>query len=95
MRYSDIEIPSWCKDREPNHPLGCWSLIGGLVEDHSHCTSCEMFRPIVTNEKEVILNNAVLGWHLGSGSKIGAAYKFLFSKLPINKAMEDLANEVS
>ncbi len=64
MRYNEIEIPSWCSESEPHHPLGCWSLIGGLVTDHSHCTGCDMFRPIVTNEREIIRNNKVLNEHL-------------------------------
>lgn len=66
MKYSDIEIPSWCNEPEPTLGLmGCWSLVGGYVEDHSHCTNCEAFAPIVTNEKEVILNNRKLRITLG------------------------------
>lgn len=60
MTYDEIVIPSWCGEYMPAHPLGCWGLIGGMVEDHTYCIECDSFKPIVINEKEVVLNSKLI-----------------------------------
>lgn len=38
--------PDWCRESDPIHPFGCWSLIGDNRKNISekYCTGCDSFR---------------------------------------------------